>query len=92
MSKTNFYVFSNYETSLKFCGGFRFFLAVFMEKFQKIHYLNYVRRGIGELTEHKKEILIKMPIKPTEKRGNKLAITHITYRQEGFKWIFKALL
>ena len=45
-SKTNFYVFSYDKASLKFCASFRFFLAVFMEKFQKIHYLNYVRRGI----------------------------------------------
>ena len=39
-SKTNFYVFSYDKTSLKFCASFRFFLAVFMEKFQKICYLN----------------------------------------------------
>ena len=45
-SKTNFYFFSYDKTSLKFCASFRFFLAVFMEKFQKIRYLNYVRRGI----------------------------------------------
>ena len=45
-SKTNFHVFSYDKTSLKFCASFRFFLAVFMEKFQKIRYLNYVRRGI----------------------------------------------
>ena len=39
--------FDSYDkTSLKFCASFRFFLAVFMEKFQKIPYLNYVRRGI----------------------------------------------
>ena len=46
-SNTNFYVFSYHKTSLEFCASFRFFLAVFMEKFQKILYLNYVRRGIG---------------------------------------------
>ena len=34
-SKTNFYVFSYDKTSLKFCASLRFFLAVFMEKFQK---------------------------------------------------------
>ena len=45
-SKTNFYVFSYDKISLKFCASFRFFLAVFMEKFQKICYLSYVRRGI----------------------------------------------
>ena len=45
--KTDFYVFSYEKTSLKFGASFRFFLAVFMEKFQKIHYLNYVRRGIA---------------------------------------------
>ena len=45
-SKTNFYVFSYDKTSLNFCASIRFFHAVFMEKFQKIHYLNYVRRGI----------------------------------------------
>ena len=45
-SKTNFYVFSNDKISLKFCASFRFFLAVFVEKFQKIRYLSYVRRGI----------------------------------------------
>ena len=39
-SKTNFYVFSYDKTSLKFCASFRFFLAVFMEKFPKIRYLN----------------------------------------------------
>ena len=46
ISKTNFYVFIYDKTSLKFCASFRIFLAVFMEKFQKIHYLSYVRRGI----------------------------------------------
>ena len=48
MSKANvyFFFFSYDKTSLKFCASFRFFLAVFMEKFQKIPYLNYVRRGI----------------------------------------------
>ena len=45
-SKTNFYVFSYDKTSLKFCASLRFFLAVFMEKFQNICYLNYVRRGM----------------------------------------------
>ena len=45
-SKTNFYVFSYDKTSLNFLASFRFFHAVFMEKFQKIRYLNYVRRGI----------------------------------------------
>ena len=47
-SKNNFCVFSNDKTSLKFCASFRFFLAVFIEKFQKIHYLNYVtvRKGL----------------------------------------------
>ena len=45
-SKTNFYVLSYDKISLKFCASFRFFLAVFMEKFQKIHYLSYMRRGI----------------------------------------------
>ena len=45
-SKTNFYVFSYDRTSLKFCASFRFFLAIFMEKIQKICYLNYPRRGI----------------------------------------------
>ena len=45
-SKTNFYVFSYDKASLKFCASFRFFLAVFAEKFHKICYLNYVRRGI----------------------------------------------
>ena len=46
-SKSNFNVFSHDKTSLKFCASFRFFLAVIVEKFQKIHYLNYVKRGIG---------------------------------------------
>ena len=45
-SKTNFYVLSYDKTSLKFCASFRFLIAVFMEKFPKICYLNYVRRGI----------------------------------------------
>ena len=34
-SKTNFYVFSYNKACLKFCASFRFFLAVFMEKYQK---------------------------------------------------------
>ena len=42
-SKTDFYVFSYDKTSLKFCASFRFLLAVFMEKLQKIRYLSYVR-------------------------------------------------
>ena len=46
-SKTNFYVFSYDKIGLKFCASFRFFLAVFMEKFPKIHYLSYVRRGVS---------------------------------------------
>ena len=55
-SKTNFYVFSYDKASLKCCASFRFFLAIFMEKFQKIHYLNYVRRGIvGNLCLAQKE-------------------------------------
>ena len=45
-SKTNFYVFSYDKISLKFCASLRFFLAVFMEKFHKIRYLSYVRRGV----------------------------------------------
>ena len=45
-SKTNFYVFSYDKISLKFCASFRLLLAVFMEKFPKIRYLSYVRRGI----------------------------------------------
>ena len=45
-SKTNFYVFFYEKTSLKLCASFSFFLAIFMEKFQKIRYLNYMRRGI----------------------------------------------
>ena len=35
------------KISLKFCESFRCFLAVFIEKIQKNHYLNYVRRRIG---------------------------------------------
>ena len=46
-SKTNFYVFSYDKISLKVCASFRFFFAVFMEKFQKIRCLSYVRRVIG---------------------------------------------
>ena len=34
-SKASFYVFSYDTTSLKFCASFKFYLAVFMEKFQK---------------------------------------------------------
>ena len=45
-SNTNFYVFIYDKTTLQFCASFRIFLAVFIEKFQKIHYLNYARRGI----------------------------------------------
>ena len=48
-SQTNFYVFSYDKISLKFCASFRFFHAVFMEKFPKIHYLSYVRRGIASI-------------------------------------------
>ena len=46
-SKPNFYVFSYDKTSLKFCASFRFFLAVLMDKFKKIHSLKFMRRGIG---------------------------------------------
>ena len=46
-SKINFYGFSCDKISLIFCASFRFFLAVFIEKFPKICYLSYVRRGIG---------------------------------------------
>ena len=49
-SKTHFYVFVYDKASLKFCASFRIFLAVFREKFPKIHYLNYVRRGIGHFS------------------------------------------
>ena len=45
-SKTNIYVFSYDNATLKFWASFRFFLTVFIEKFQIIHYLNYVRKGI----------------------------------------------
>ena len=45
-SETNFSVFIYDKTSLKLYASFRIFLAVFMEKFPKIHYLNYVKRGI----------------------------------------------
>ena len=48
-----FLCFSYDKASLKFCASFRFFLAVFMEKFQKIHYLNYVRRGIAYVLHNK---------------------------------------
>ena len=34
------------KISLKFCESFKFFLAVFVEKIQKICYLIYVRRII----------------------------------------------
>ena len=44
-SKTNFYVFCYDKIILKFCASFRFFLAVFMEKFPQIRYLSYVRGG-----------------------------------------------
>ena len=46
-SKTNFYVFGYDKIYLKFCASFRFFLAVFMEKFPKIYYLSFVRGGIA---------------------------------------------
>ena len=39
-----FQIFTYDKTSLKCCASLRFFLTVFMEKFQKICYLNYVRR------------------------------------------------
>ena len=45
--KNQFLCFSYHKTSLKFCASLRFFLAVFMAKFQKKkHYLNYVTREI----------------------------------------------
>ena len=44
--KPIFYDFSYDKTSLTFCASIRFFLAVFMEKFKKIRYLNYFKRGI----------------------------------------------
>ena len=56
MSKLNFYVFINDKTSLKFCASFRIFLAVFIVKFRKIHYLNYVRRGI------RKDLVLFQPL------------------------------
>ena len=37
------------KTTLKFCASLRFFLEVFMAKFKKIRFLNYMRRGIGLL-------------------------------------------
>ena len=43
----NQFVFSYDKISLKFWAICRLFLAVFMEKFPKIRYLSYVRRGIG---------------------------------------------
>ena len=46
-SKSNFYVFSYDKTIFKFCASLRFFLAAFMEKFQKLRYLNHVRKGIA---------------------------------------------
>ena len=45
-SKPKFYVFSYDKMILKFCASFRFFLAVFTEKFPKIRYLSYMRTGI----------------------------------------------
>ena len=45
-SKTTFYVFIYDKTSQKFCASFRLFLPIFVEKFQKTCYLDYVRRGI----------------------------------------------
>ena len=57
-SKTNFYVFSYDKTSLKCCASFRFFLAVLMEKFQKIRYLNYVIRRVGCIHHFKSELTI----------------------------------
>ena len=50
--KNIFYVFNYDKISLKFCVRFRFFLAIFMEKFQKICYLSYVRRGINMIPIH----------------------------------------
>ena len=55
-SKNNCYVFSYDKTSLRFCASFRFFHAIFMEKFQKIRYLNYVRRGIV----HRNHVYLKL--------------------------------
>ena len=52
-SKINFYVFSYHKISLKFCASFRFFLRVFKEKFSKICYLSYVRRGISSVVTYR---------------------------------------
>ena len=53
-SEINFYVVRYDKASLKFCASFKYFLAVLMEKFQKIRYLYYVRRGIGTFALEKK--------------------------------------
>ena len=62
-SKTNIYVFNYDKTSLKFCASFRFFLAVFMEKFQEMRYLNYVRRIIDIAILYYFIILTKQSLK-----------------------------
>ena len=41
------------------CASFRFFLAVFMEKFQKIRYLNYVRKTVIVLLYRIKNLQFK---------------------------------
>ena len=50
--KTNFYVFIYDKTSLKLCASFSFFLAVFMEKFQK--------NPLSELCEKRSKFAIMM--------------------------------
>ena len=42
--------------SIKCCESFRFFLAVFMEKFPNICYLNFVRRRVGTHTRAVRKI------------------------------------
>ena len=61
--QTNFYVFSYDKISLKFCASFRFFLAIFMEKFQKICYLSYVRREIDKFSLSSRLLLISQSLK-----------------------------
>ena len=46
MISANNFCLTQDKISLKFCECFRFFLAVFMEKIQKLHYLSYVRKRI----------------------------------------------
>ena len=86
-SKTDFHIFSYDKTSSKFCASFRFFLAVFMEKFQKIWYLNYVRRGMTRMLRNRHyETLNKNSLANWPKSDSLLSIIIIFANHYMSKW------